>query len=168
MSFQPNPQNRTEWTSYATIMLLAIVVTALGTALQVPQSITQWLRSIRMPVPAVQKADSALPEASRIQFSQQEAICGGWQSQTSQKKYQFVCKSNGYFEVYELTESGLIKIGSGSATHDGTVEADLVSIAKNRRGHWKLTLSSDGRMMHGPWYGDDPRESGQLTFYKVA
>lgn len=146
-------------------MLLAIVLTALATALQVPQSISQWIRSLRQEA-VVEKGVSPVAESS-IKPRPRQDVCGTWQSQTSQKHYNFVCRSEGLFEVYEVSTGGLIRAGSGNVDADGSVEAHLVSPAKNRRGRWKLKLSPDGRTMQGPWYGEDPREFGQLTFYKA-
>lgn len=167
MSFQPTKPTGNEWTTYATIMLLAIVLTAFATALQVPQSISEWIRSLRTPEAVVEKGVSPVTEPAVKPHPARQDVCGTWQSQTSQKHYNFVCRSEGLFEVYEVGNGVLIRAGSGKVNADGSVEADLVSPAKNRKGHWKLKLSPDGRIMQGPWYGDDPREFGQLTFYKA-
>ncbi|MDX6444659.1 MAG: hypothetical protein QOH71_1733 [Blastocatellia bacterium] len=163
MSFEPNTPGRAEWTMYATILLMAMVLTAIATALPISQWIRSWLKP---DVVAEQKVPGAVPKPDGVRPSLKRNICGRWQSQTSQKYYNVICESDGLFDVYEVSETGLVKAGSGTVADDGAVEAELVSPSKNRRGHWKLKLSSDGQTMHGPWYGDDPRESGQLTFEK--
>ena len=163
MSFQPNNlPGRPEWTTYTTMMLLLIAVTAVATALPISQLVRSWWA----PSEAVAENRASEPARKSESALSLQNVCGRWQSHTSEKSYNFICASDGLFEVYEETSGGLIKVGTGNVSDDGTVKADLVSPAKNRRGHWKLRLSSDGRTMTGPWHGDDPRESGQLAFNK--
>jgi hypothetical protein len=40
-------------------------------------------------------------------------------------------------------------------------------LTKNRMAYLKLRLSTDGQKMEGSWHGDDPRETGLLTFHKI-
>ena len=163
MSFEPNMPGRTEWTMYATILLMAMVLTAIATAFPISQWIRSWWTT---EVVAEKKVPGTGPKVNDAPISLKRNICGRWQSQTSQKYYNVICASDGLFEVYETTEAGLVKTGSGSVTDDGAVEAEMISPSKNRKGHWRLKLSSDGHSMKGPWHGDDPRESGELNFEK--
>lgn len=93
--------------------------------------------------------------------------CGLWQSETSQKRYTFICSDANSFDVYLNNASeGLVKVGTGN--FDGpNVEADLYVLTKNRSAHLSLRLSEDGETLAGTWRGEDEREIGQLIFRKL-
>jgi hypothetical protein len=96
------------------------------------------------------------------------SVCGLWQSETSGKKYNFICQGQSFFEMYEVgADQGLTKVGSGNVNGD-SVEADFFSLTKGRSAKLKLRLSADGRKLEGTLQGNDPRESGWLTFHKIS
>jgi hypothetical protein len=93
--------------------------------------------------------------------------CGLWQSETSEKRYTFICQNENLFDVYlSDPNEGLVKVGTGSF-EGANVEADLYVKSKNRSAHLSLKLSADGKALEGTWTGLDPREYGQIKFYKV-
>jgi hypothetical protein len=169
---QPSP-SQSYWTTskpYAVLTVLAALVAAGAAFYQAwklaptPPSIQeQIVRDSPKPV----ATPLAVPTPSATPIARRQNVCGVWLSITSQKKYNFVCNDQGLFEIYEVSENGSNKTGTGKITDDGSVEADLLSLAKKRKAQLKLRLSADGRMMEGSWRGDDPRESGRLTFQKV-
>jgi hypothetical protein len=108
------------------------------------------------------------PVATPSPVTSQSPICGLWQSETSSKRYNFICKNQNFFELYEVgADQGLTKVGSGTANGDA-IEVDFFSIAKNRSAKLKLKLFADGQKLEGTMQGIDPRESGWLTFRKIA
>lgn len=175
-----------DWTKtkvYAGVMLLATFVGAGVQVLLVPPA---WWPIFRPPnqgqnertaqgptsqepeqVPPQQSSPMPVVKQPAGQTSPQQKVCGVWLSTTSQKRYNFVCQGNDSFEIYEVTSQGANKNGSGKLTGDGNVEASLLASPKNRWAHMKLRLSDDGQRLQGSWRGDDPRESGQLMFYRV-
>jgi hypothetical protein len=164
LSLQPSLRDWTRSKPYRALALFAgiisavIAVATLWHAVSVSRTTQQ-----RVPV------NSALPVATSPtspSFNQPN-LCGEWLSETSHKQYQFVCTGQDLFEIYEISDQGLNKTGSGKVTDDGTLEADFHSLTKNRWAHLKLTLSPDGRKMEGSFQGADPRESGWLTFRRV-
>jgi hypothetical protein len=169
MSFQPAHQQRSEWTGYATLTIILVFIAAIAQALQVPHSLTQWLRSVHTPEAAIAQGPPpvvASPPATRTTV-RQPGMCAEWLSVRSRKRYDFICAGADTFDVYETNNGQLNKIGSGRVLADGHLEAELVSTTKNRKGYWNLELSSDKNAMEGTWHGDDPRESGRLQFSKL-
>lgn len=159
-----------EWTKkkfYALILLLAVLIGALAQALVVPPD---WKSlSVGSPAqePAVHNSGSPVGTPSSAPVVGQLDVCGVWLSETSGKRYNFICKGQDAFEIYEVSAQGVAKNGAGTLTQENTVEASLLSLPKNRMAYLKLRLSADGRSMEGAWRGDDPREAGQLIFYRV-
>jgi hypothetical protein len=161
MNYQPTQP------PYARITVLALFLAAIAQLLLVPPAWKVWPFtsptlepiSLNSPIPA--------PTPHVKPLTEQESICGMWLSETSRKQYNFVCQGQNLFEIYEVGDQGLNKNGSGKIFEGGDVEADILSLTKNRKAHLKLRLSNDGRKMEGSWRGDDPRESGQLTFHRT-
>lgn len=99
--------------------------------------------------------------------SRQKQVCGEWLSATSRKLYNFICRGQDSFDIYEISDRGQNKYGTGKITEGGSIEAEILVLPMNRKAYLKLTPSADGRKLEGPWHGDDPRESGLLIFYKT-
>lgn len=167
MNSQPSVDSLSGKKLYALVMLLTALVGALAQVVVVPPAWGWWpyeglkTQTSATPAPIPKPAPKTEPLQS------QPNVCGTWASATSRKRYDFVCQGQGSFEIYEVSDKGLSKNGSGRLTEEGNVEADILSMPKNRKAHLRLKLSADGRRMEGPWWGDDPRESGQLTFYRI-
>ncbi len=184
---QKKPSER-EWTAYAIIMLLVLFIGAVSQALMVPpawkpkEGPSQTHKSVvQNPVPPV----ASLPSHEVVERSHREPerpvasppspsltrrsdICGVWVSATSQKQYDFVCQEQDTFQVRQISGQGPKNRGLGKVTEDGKIEADLIILSKDRTAHLSLQLSEDGQKIEGTWRGDDPIESGQLTFYRVG
>jgi len=90
-----------------------------------------------------------------------------WLSETSHKQYNFACKGHDSFEIYEISDQGLTKVGTGKIIDDGNLEADFHVLKKKRWAHLQLKLSPDGQKMEGPYHGSDSGEHGWLTFHRV-
>lgn len=151
MNLQSLKNGMSRKTLYALVMLLTAVIGALAQVVVVPPAWNWWPYKQRKEQPPVI----------------QRTVCGTWVSETSRKRYDFVCQGQGFFEIYEVSDKGLNKNGSGKLIEGDNVEVELLSMPKNRRAHLKLKLSSDGLRMEGSWRGDDPREYGQLLFHRV-
>lgn len=175
MTTQQPPTPQISWTTtkpYAVIIALGTIIMAgaafyeawrhwgLTPASETPAMVPVALGS---PTPSASPALTATPALA----TKHQNICGTWLSSSSHKKYNFVCHGEGFFEIYEVSEGGANKTGTGKITDDGSVEADLISLEKNRKAQLRLRLSTNGQMMDGSWRGEDPRESGRLTFQKV-
>jgi hypothetical protein len=186
MKINQPPATQNAWTQtkiHARVALLAMVVGASAQALLVFPAWNFWpfasatQESTQRTSPTSSPSSSTSPpaktspspslSASSNASAVQQNVCGVWLSETSRKQYNFVCHGQGFFEIYEMSPQGLNKVGAGKITEDGNVEADLVPSTKPRTAHLRLRLLTDGRKMEGPWFGDDPREKGQLTFHKV-
>jgi hypothetical protein len=174
MTTQQPPRPQSDWTRtkmYAVIIAATAIVVAGAAFYQawrlVPPPLPPHGGPVvqHSPTPAV--TPSAAPTPSPTQVARRPNVCGVWLSETSQKKYDFVCQGEDFFEIYEVGEAGANKTGTGKITGEGSVEADLLSLPKKRRAQLKLTLSADGRKLEGSWQGEDPRESGRLMFHKV-
>ncbi|HEY9405716.1 MAG TPA: hypothetical protein VIQ24_23905 [Pyrinomonadaceae bacterium] len=164
MNSQPPLNNLSSNRFYAIAMLLAALIGTLAQVVVIPPTWKSWPYEEPKPQPSV----TPVPTPTKAEtFQSQINVCGTWLSMTSQKRYDFVCQGQGAFEIYEVSDKGLSKNGSGKLTEEGNVEADLLSMPKNRRAHLRLKLSADGRRMEGTWQGEDPRESGQLMFHRV-
>lgn len=165
MNSQPPADNLSNNKVYAVAMLLAAIIGTLAQVVVIPPTWKWWpyeeskAQTSATPVPT--------PTPKVVPLQGQTNVCGTWISATSRKRYDFVCQGQGSFEIYEVSDKGLSKNGSGKLTEDGSVEADLLSMPKNRRARLKLRISADGRRMEGSWQGEDPRESGQLMFQRV-
>jgi hypothetical protein len=161
VSVQPPIDDISKNKMYALAMLLAALVAAAGQVAGVPPAwLNLWAQQETIAKTSATPAPTATPPPS------QPSVCGTWASETSPRRYNFVCQGQGSFEIYELGDTGPNKTGSGVLTEDG-VEADILSVPKNRKAHFKLRLSADGRKMEGTWKGKDPRESGQVMFRRV-
>ena len=100
-------------------------------------------------------------------LARHQRVCAEWSSPKSGKRYNFVCRKNG-FDVYEVSRRGSIRIGDGRMLEDNSIETDLTvrptnPNAPSRETHWKLKLSTDEQKLEGTHSGDDPRESFPLT-----
>jgi len=168
MNVKSPSTKRTEWTGYGTLMLLVVFVAAVAEALQVPQSLNEYFRSLRKDAEVISKQTSRTAE-SPIETSpvKRADVCSEWSSQNSTRRYSFVCVGADNFDVYEISDGQLKKIGSGSLNGDD-INAQVVSLTKHRRGYWQLKLSSDKTTLEGTWRGDDPREFGNLKLHRVA
>lgn len=167
MNSQPPTDNLSSKKLYAIVMLLTALIGTLAQVVVVPPTWNWWPyegSKVQTPPPPVLTDDRSTPRKDPLQS--QPNVCGTWVSATSGKQYDFVCQGQGSFEIYEVSDKGLSKNGSGRLTEEGNVEADLLSVPKNRRARLRLRLSADGRRMEGSWQGEDPRESGQLTFHR--
>lgn len=153
-------------TLYPAVMLLTALIGTLAQVVVVPPAWNWWPYEPPKAKTTV-TPDTRQPEPKTNPLPSQHTVCGAWISVTSRKRYDFVCGGGGSFEIYEVTDKGLSKNGWGKLTEGGAVEADLVSMPKNRKAHLRLRLSPDGRRMDGSWQGDDPRESGNLIFQRV-
>lgn len=150
MNLQPLKNGMSRRTLYASVMLLTAVIGMLAQVIVVPPAWKWW----------------PYTEVKEQPTLNQRNVCGTWVSATSRKRYDFVCLGQGSFEIYEVSDQGLSKNGSGKLIEDN-VEAELLSMPKSRRAHLRLKLSADGLRMEGSWQGDDPRESGQLMFHRA-
>jgi hypothetical protein len=178
MSSQPPQTPQFDWTKtqfYAVVALLTMLVGLGIQALLVPPE--RWHNLFSSPTQGPTQGTvhqsppspfSPLPVTgpSISQPVRQQNVCGVWLSATSQKRYNFICRGQESFEIYEVGEQGLNNNGSGKLTEEGNVEAGLLLSPKNRRARLKLKLSADGRTLEGTWQGDDPREFGQLLFHR--
>lgn len=181
MSSQQPQRPDSDWTKtklYAGIMLLATLAGAGVQVLLVPpawwpifwppnQGQNERTAQAQTQTPPQQSHPAPVVDQTTVQKPPQQNVCGVWLSATSQKRYNFVCLGNDSIEIYEVTSQGTNKNGSGRLTGEGGVEASILSSPKNRWAHLKLRLSADGQRLQGSWRGDDPRESGQSTFYRV-
>lgn len=167
MNSQPPTNNLSSSRRYAVAMLLMALISAVAQVVVVPPTWKWWPYEESKAQTSATPTPTPSPTPKTAPLQTQANVCGTWVSMTSQKRYDFVCQGQGSFEIYEVSNRGLNKNGSGRLTEDGNVEADLLSMPKNRRAHVKLKLSADGRRMEGSWRGEDPRESGQLTFHRV-
>jgi hypothetical protein len=173
MTTQLPSRSQSDWTKtkiYAVIIAVTAIIgagAAFYQAWRLAQAVGLHAGPIVQYSPAPTATPSSVPTTSATLVARQQNICGVWLSATSRKKYNFVCQGEGLFEIYEVGESGASKTGTGKIASDGSVEAALLSLAKNRRAQLKLTLSDDGRRLEGSWRGEDPRESGRLMFNKV-
>lgn len=108
------------------------------------------------------------PIATPPQSIPQSSICGLWRSETSGKQYNFICRTQNFFEIYEVSsDQGLTKVGSGTINGE-VVDASYFSTAKRRSAKLELKISADGQTLEGTMKGQDPRESGWLIFHKVS
>ena len=173
MSSQP-ASRRNSSTHYRRNTLIIAAITAVSTALLV---IPAWRNSGGLP-PSNQwttPTPTPTPRPSPVQTPQvvstplpavKPNVCGRWKSVSSQKIYDFVCQGQ-RFEIRELNGEGQNNTGSGSVSQDGEIQAALLIAKKDRTAHLRLRLSNDGQRLDGSWYGNDPRESGTLSFYRI-
>jgi hypothetical protein len=166
MSSQP-PDNLSNKRLYAITMLLTALIGMLAQVIVVPPTLKWWPYEESKAKTWATPSPTPSPISKTAPHQGQHTVCGTWVSATSRKRYDFVCQGEGSFEIYEVSASGLDKNGTGKLTEEGNVEADLLSKPKNRSAHLRLKLSADGSRMEGSWQGKDPRESGQLMFYRV-
>lgn len=167
MNSQPPADNLSNNKVYAVAMLLAAIIGTLAQVVVVPPALKWWPYEEQKAQTSATPAPTPNPTPKSGTLQSQTNVCGTWVSATSQKRYDFVCQGQGSFEIYEVSDKGLSKNGSGKLTEDDSVEADLLLMPKNRRAHLRLKLSADGRRMEGSWQGEDPRESGQLMFQRI-
>ena len=163
MSYQ-RKRGRSHRTAYAILTLIILFATAVSTALLVPPA---W-RAIKDP-PTIPPPSTPTPTpVVRVPTPERQSICGLWRSDTSQKRYRFICTGEGSFKIEEIDSHGQNNSGSGRFTHDGVVTADLMISEKSRVAHLSLYLSSDGNTISGSWVGDTPeKEFGTLAFHKI-
>lgn len=166
MNSQPSADSLSSKRLYAVAMLLAALIGTLAQVVVVPSALNWWPNDKPKAQTSATPAPTTISAAKTGPLQSQPNVCGTWVSATSQKRYDFVCQGQGSFEIYEISDKGLNKNGSGKLTEEGNVEADLLSMPKNRRAYLRLRLSADGRRMEGSWQGEDPRESGQLMFHR--
>jgi len=173
MTSQTPTPPRKEWTAYATSTLILVFIATVAQALQVPHALRQYFLSFPKPEVAIAKEIPVQnppavtsPPTSRLPVKQQ-GVCAEWRSENSPRQYSFICVGAETFDVYEVNNGQLNKIGSGHFD-DETVAAEVVSPAKNRKGYWQLKLSADKTTLEGKWRGDDPREFGDLKLRKIA
>lgn len=167
MNLQPPVDNLSNTKRYAIAMLLMALISAVAQVVVVPPTLKLWPFEESKAQTSATPASTPSPTPQTVPLQSQSNVCGTWMSATSRKRYDFICQGEDYFEIYEVSDKGLSKNGSGKLTKEGNVEADLLSMPKNRRAHLRLRLSVDGRRMEGSWQGKDPRESGQLMFHRV-
>jgi hypothetical protein len=177
------PTDITKHKVYALAILLATIIAAIAQVLVVPPTFVPWWttkssnkesigkdQSQAEPSPSTPPtvpppvAESSPPITPSVT---PQDICCVWFSETSRKKYNFVCKGQNSFDIYEVRDQLLTITGSGKIVDDGSIKADILSMAKNRTAHLTLRLSSDRRKIEGSWHGDDPRESGRVVFHKI-
>jgi hypothetical protein len=155
------------------LTLILVFIAAVAQALQVPHSLRQYFLSFQKPEVAISKeipvqnsAPVTAPPTSRLPV-RKPGVCADWRSENSPRQYSFVCVGAETFDVYEVNNGQLNKIGSGHFGDD-TVDAEVVSPSKHRKGYWQLKLSADKTILEGTWRGDDPREAGNLKLRKMA
>jgi hypothetical protein len=176
---QPQPpKHGKDWSGHIIVVLLMLLLMLAGVivgALQIQKLPPPWwpwgtsnpdnrgLVEVE-PTPTPKSSPGITPSP----VAPQSSICGLWQSETSNKRYNFICQSQNFFEIYEVSgDQGLAKVGSGTFYGDN-IEADYFSITKGRSAKLKLKMSADGRKLEGPLQGKDPRESGWLIFHKIS
>lgn len=154
---------------YLFLTLLFLAITALSQSLMVPPA---WNppRPLPTPEPTPVVVHTPTPTPTPpppVSRTSQRTACGSWFSNTSQKKYKFICRDQNSFDVYQVnSDLDITKVGSGDAVGD-IIDAKLVVPEKGRKAYLQLQLSTDGQRMEGRWHGDDPRESGLLKFQKI-
>lgn len=167
MSAKTTKTSQREWTTYAVLMLLVLVVTAVSTAMLVPPAWRAVIDRSQTTEPIVRSPAPLFDGPSVDSQPGLKSVCGLWRSGNSRKQYGFICQQQNAFKIHEINGQGPNNTGSGKVTEDGKVEAHLLILPKKRTAHLKLQLSADGQKLEGTWNGDDPREAGQLTFHRV-
>jgi hypothetical protein len=156
-------------TIYTILGLIIALVTAVSTALLVPPAWWNLQRnpaSTQQPEPVAR--NSAVPSGNQvIPIAKQQTVCGLWQSESSQKKYDFVCQGQSSFQVHEIGSTRQNNTGSGTIREDGQIQAEMLITKRGRTAHLRLHLSNDGQKIEGSWYGGDAKESGTLSFHRV-
>jgi len=151
---------------YLFLTLLFLAITALAQSLMVPPA---WTPPRPLPTPesTLVPVRTPTPTPPPVSRTNQQTACGSWLSNTSRKKYKFICRDQNSFDVYQVNSNlDLTKVGSGDAVGDA-IDAKLVIPERGRNAYLQLQLSNDGQRMEGRWHGDDPRESGVLKFQKI-
>ena len=93
--------------------------------------------------------------------------CGEWQSESSGKRYTFICNGDNLVDVYENDpKEGLIKVGSGTMS-EGKVRLFFIPRERGRGAFLELLLSTETQTLEGSFQGAEPREAGPLRFRKV-
>lgn len=179
MQSSPTSTNGTRTKQYAVTMLLVTILAAVAQLLVLPPTwLTFWASnpSIQNPVgptsaeaqPTVSSPPShavaTLPSGRDALTS--KLVCAEWLSESSGRRYNFICQDQTSFDIYENRGGLLTKVGSGRLVEDGSLEADIRVAEKDRLAHLRLRLSSDGQKIEGSFHGDDPRESGHLVFHR--
>jgi hypothetical protein len=174
---QPQPPKQgKDYSGHILVVLLSLLLALAGVivgALQIQRVPPPWWpwgptnRIVEVsptPTPTPQSSPVVTPSPVIQQFS----ICGSWQSETSGKRYNFVCRNINFFEIYEVgTDLGLTKVGSGTITGE-VIKASYFSTTKRRNAKLELKPSADGMKLEGTMQGDDPREAGWLTFHRIS
>lgn len=178
MSSQPQSKDLSKHRGYLIATLITAVVAAIAQALGLlplykiyPTETPINTPGVEISVPpSVEPPPTQNPPNTNPPTTQSlmlQNLCGGWFSETSQKRYDFVCQAQAYFDIYDVTDQGRNKVGSGKMLEGGTIEANILVLKKNRIAHLTLSISADGRKMNGSWQGNDPREFGKITFHKI-
>ena len=115
-------------------------------------------------------------------------VCGAWKSVTSRKTYEFRCRGNGSFDVYELGQ----RIGEGVQIGDSVTATVSILVTKSQDTHqtgttqdgvkvevyvhseqsasrpalFRMRLNPQGDLV-GTFRGTDPRENGDIRFIRV-
>src|SRR4051812_14173171 len=138
MSFQPS-RTRTGARNYKRALAIAAIVTAIATALLVIPPywhliVERGLTPGPGPVPLPTLAASPTPVPSVNDqvppVTQQQQVCGRWQSNESQKIYDFICQGPGAFQIRQIDRTGRENTGTGTASANGQVQAEIL-IARN-------------------------------------
>jgi len=157
-------KRQTHRTIHAILTLLISFGILVSTALLVPPA---WWKG--RPAPDSPHATpSPTPSLPAPQAKKQVSVCGHWISETSHKKYAFVCKDEHSLQINEVDSDGRTNSGSATITDNGYIKGDLFIGNKGRVAHLRLQVSSDGQRIQGSWVGDDPaNETGILAFHRA-
>jgi hypothetical protein len=176
MSFQPS-RTRTSAKNYKRALVIAALMTAIATALLV---IPPWWHLIMepgltpgpgpvptLPVSSPTPVPSVSDQVRPVTRQPQQQVCARWQSNESQKTYDFICQGPGAFLVRQIDSDGRENTGTGTASADGQVQVEILIARNNRTAHLRLRLSGDGQRLEGSWYGNATVESGEVSFHRI-
>jgi hypothetical protein len=169
--------------NYRLIIASAAIVTAIAAALalvppwrvmiiemlgfSVPVAPAKQLPPSSAPEPPVATLPNPVTNPDPTSRTEQHQVCGSWQSNGSQKTYAFICRGSGVLQIRQIDSTGRENTGTGTASADGQVQAEIRIARNNRRAYLRLRLSTDGQRLDGTWYGNAAEESGEVSFHRV-
>jgi hypothetical protein len=122
------------------------------------------------PTPNVASGSQPTPVTTpppAVTQTDQHQVCGRWQSDGSEKTYDFICRDRVTFQLRQINGAGGENSGSGTFTADGQVHAQILIARNNRTAYLKLRLSGDGQRLDGFWSGSAAIETGAVSFRRI-
>jgi hypothetical protein len=172
----PNPQQQKDWSKHRAVVLitlLCLIITAIAGSLLVPPAwlgvpeFHRWWYPAPAPSPQPSPGPQPSPPPPPVEPADNQALCGQWQSLTSGKRYNFVCRGTDSFEIYEIVPGSVpVRVGFGRVIKRN-VDVNFISREKGRTAILTLRLSDDAQTLEGIMEGVDERERGRLTFRKM-